>query len=172
MVGPGPAVRPGGSGLSDDASEERTGLCSFRVDALSKSPLVPPRLLGSSRGLITLDRSGAGWRPLSGFPQTNPQFCTARQAGCAPTALRWTRSLAPSSDSRLNSTLDCSPQDSKPRPTTGFLRLDASSTPDCALGIQRASLWGPWVSFDLPPPTSDLRPPAGSAPYAILIRFS
>ena len=26
---PRPRVRPGGSGLSDDASEERTGLCSF-----------------------------------------------------------------------------------------------------------------------------------------------
>jgi len=65
LVGPGPAVRPGGSGLADDASEERTGLCSFRVDVLFKSPPVPQRLLGSSRGPITSDRSVAGWRPLS-----------------------------------------------------------------------------------------------------------
>ena len=30
LVGLGPAVRPGGSGVSDDASEERTGLCSLK----------------------------------------------------------------------------------------------------------------------------------------------
>ena len=32
--GPGLVARPSRSGLADDASEERTGFCSFKVDAL------------------------------------------------------------------------------------------------------------------------------------------
>ena len=56
----GLAVRPGRSGLADDASEERTGLALFEL-MLFKSPLTPQR---------RSDRYVAGWRLLSGCNST------------------------------------------------------------------------------------------------------
>ena len=139
-VGPGPAVRPGGSDLADDASEERTGLCSFRVDALSKSPLVPPRLLGSSRGPITSDHSVAGWRPLSG--------CLHR-----PTVRHGPEGLAALQASLRSDDPDCPPLESNlgTLPTAPRLQTDSSQTVCLAFSVPFYGVRGVSLIFHLSP---------------------
>ena len=70
-------MRPGRSGLVDNASEERTGLCSFRVDALFRArPFLS--VVRTVPGPDHLGPFAAGWRLLSGCaPATHS---SARQA--------------------------------------------------------------------------------------------
>ena len=133
-----------------------------KVDALFESPPVPQRLLGSSRGPITSDRSVAGWRPLSGsFPRPVVLCGTAD----------WLRSDCPSLDSlpgaKLQSPrlsppthssawycrLGCAPGSAalrrpqlpstglEPWRTAGFLRLDPARLQTARLALS-APLYG------------------------------
>ena len=115
--------RPGDPGPAGNASEERTGLCSFRVDALSKSPPVPQHCSDcpEARSPPTV------WCWLASFLRLSPRPVHERAAlrGTAG----WAALSAPVSSTLLSSPTDC--------------RLQAPDSPDCArlLDFSRLHAW-------------------------------